>query len=67
LETERIYVHLRVKHKNMKQIYLQTTVDYIFSVDPNLLKILEALGEPKVKEIIDSKGEKIKYYVFECN
>jgi hypothetical protein len=48
----------------MTQIYLQTTVDYMFKINPNLLKELETLGEPKVKEITDSKGENIKYYVF---
>jgi hypothetical protein len=51
----------------MKYIYLQTTVDYMFKVNPNLLKELETLGEPKVKEIINSKEENIKYYVFELN
>ena len=51
----------------MKYICLQTTIDYMFSVDPNLLKELETLGEPKVKEIINAKGETIKYYVFECD
>jgi hypothetical protein len=51
----------------MTQIYLQTTVDYMFTVNPNLLNELETLGEPKVKEIINAKGETIKYYVFECD
>jgi len=39
----------------------------MFSVDPNLLRELEALGEPKVCTFINSNGESIKYYVFECN
>lgn len=43
---------------------MQATVDYMFKLDPNLLKKLEELGEPEVKEILSSTGEQIKYYVF---
>jgi hypothetical protein len=49
----------------MKVIYMQSTIDYMFSIDPNCLKELEQLGEPKLKEITSSTGEIIKYYVFE--
>lgn len=46
---------------------MQSTIDYMFSIDPNCLKELEQLGEPKLKEITSSTGETIKYYVFKHN
>jgi len=49
----------------MKIIYLQTTVDYMFQMNPNLLREIEMLGEPKIKEIMNSNNEPIKYYIFE--
>ncbi len=41
---------------------MQSTIDYMHSVEPNLLERLVQLGEPEIKEII--KEDTIKYYKF---
>ena len=42
----------------MSLIYMQDTIDYMHSVEPNLLEKLISLGEPEIKE------DTIKYYKF---
>ena len=46
----------------MNLIYMQQTIDFFHSVDPNLLNKLIEHGEPEIKEII--KEDTIKYYKF---
>ena len=46
----------------MSIIYMQPTIDFIHSVDPNLLDKLVSLGEPEIKEVI--REDTIKYYKF---
>ncbi len=46
----------------MSLIYMQDTIDYMHSVEPNLLEKLISLGEPEIKEII--REDTIKYYKF---
>ena len=50
----------------MKQIYLQTTINYMFQVDPEgsqqLFEQMEV--EPQVREIETSGGDTIRYYVY---
>jgi len=50
----------------MKQIYLQTTINYMFQVDPEgSQQLFEQMGvEPQMKEIETSSGEPIRYYVY---
>ena len=51
----------------MTQIYLQTTINYMFQVDPEGSQIMfgSIPVEPEVKEIIGKDGALIKYYVYE--
>lgn len=46
----------------MSLIYMQSTIDYMHSVDPKLLDVLIPYGEPEIKEII--RDDYIKYYKF---
>jgi len=46
----------------MSIIYMQPTIDYMHSVDPNLLNVLIKYGDPEIKEII--REDTIKYYKF---
>jgi hypothetical protein len=50
----------------MKQIYLQTTINYMFQVDPEgsqqMFEQMEV--EPQVREIETSGGDTIRYYVY---
>jgi hypothetical protein len=50
----------------MKQIYLQTTINYMFQVDPTgSQQLFESIGsEPQMNEIQSSSGEPIRYYVY---
>ena len=50
----------------MKQIYLQTTINYMFQVDPEgSQQMFEQMGmEPQMKEIETSGGDTIRYYVY---
>ena len=41
---------------------MQSTIDYMHSVNPELLNTLVEFGEPEIKEII--KEDTIKYYKF---
>lgn len=41
---------------------MQSTIDFMHSVDPNLLNTLTQHGEPEIKEII--RDDNIKYYKF---
>ena len=46
----------------MSLIYMQQTIDFMHSVDPNLLNKLIEHGDPEIKEII--REDTIKYYKF---
>tara|TARA_R110001583_G_scaffold193311_1_gene361398 strand:+ start:755 stop:886 length:132 start_codon:yes stop_codon:yes gene_type:complete len=41
---------------------MQSTIDYFYETDANLLEKLVQFGEPEIKEII--KEDTIKYYKF---
>ena len=41
---------------------MQSTIEYMHSIEPNLLERLVGLGEPEIKEII--RDDYIKYYKF---
>ena len=51
----------------MKQIYLQTTINYMFTVNlQGSQQMFEQMGmEPEVKEMISSDSETIRYYVYD--
>jgi hypothetical protein len=51
----------------MKQIYLQTTINYMFQVDPEgSQQLFEQMGiEPQMNEIELSNSEPIRYYVYD--
>jgi hypothetical protein len=50
----------------MKQIYLQTTINYMFQVDPiGSQQLFESMtAEPERKEMIGSNDVPIIYYVY---
>jgi len=49
----------------MMVIYMQSTIDYLFSLDPDIpIKIAAVHGVPDINTIIGSKGDVIKYYKF---
>jgi hypothetical protein len=50
----------------MKEIYLQTTINYMFQVDPTgSQQLFEQMGvEPQMNEIQSNSGEPIRYYVY---
>jgi hypothetical protein len=51
----------------MKQIYLQTTINYMFATDPEgTQQMFESMPvEPERKEMIGSNDEPIIYYVYD--
>jgi hypothetical protein len=51
----------------MKQIYLQTTINYMFQTDPEgTQQMFESMPvEPQMKEMIGSDDVPIRYYVYE--
>ena len=46
----------------MRLIYMQATIDYMHTKDPQMLNDLTKYGEPEIKEII--RDDVIKYYAF---
>ena len=47
-------------------IYMQSTIDYLFSLDPDIpVKIAAVYGTPDINTIVGSNGDVIKYYKFE--
>ena len=46
----------------MKLVYMQDTIDYMHSKDPQLLDNLVKYGDPEIKEII--REDTIRYYLF---
>ena len=53
----------------MKQIYLQTTINYMFSTDPEgTQRMFEEMPvEPEMKEIMGSDDVPIRYYVYDLS
>ena len=51
----------------MKQIYLQTTINYMFQTDPEGSQRMfeEIQAEPQMKEMIGSDDVPIRYYVYD--
>lgn len=41
---------------------MQSTIDHMYSTNPNLLETLTQYGEPEIKEIL--RDDVIKYYKF---
>ena len=52
----------------MKQIYLQTTINYMFATDPEgtqkYFESMESEATPQMKDIESNSGEPIRYYVY---
>ena len=49
----------------MKLIFMKETVDFIASIDTNLLLELEKLGIPEPVQLLDDKGNvKTSYYLY---
>jgi len=47
-------------------IYMQSTIDYLFTIDPDIpIKIAAVHGVPDINTIVGSTGDVIKYYKFE--
>lgn len=46
-------------------VYMQVTIDYLFTLDPDIpTKIAVVHGAPDINTIVGSKGDVIKYYKF---
>jgi hypothetical protein len=50
----------------MKQIFLQDTINYMFSLDQKKAQeMFESMGmEPEVKTIQSKEGNELRYYVY---
>jgi uncharacterized membrane protein YkgB len=53
----------------MKQIYLQTTINYMFQTEPEETQRMfeEMPVEPEMREFINSNDVMIRYYVYDLS
>jgi len=53
----------------MKQIYLQTTINYMFQTDPEETQRMfeEMPVEPEMREFINNNDVMIRYYVYDLS
>ena len=58
-------MRLNTRRNMARLIYMQATIDYMHTKDPQLVNDLIKYGEPETKEII--RDDVIKYYAFDID